>query len=259
MTSKYQLFAQYPSLVSVLSILKSAQYATLPEVEELLNIYSNISDDTKQDTSAGDGRKFPFVVLEGLDGCGKSHTSKLVAQKLKAALKSTPPPAIMSLREKFDAHDPLLRRAYYSLGNYIAAYDIKQVLHKQPVVMDRFWHSTSTYGMANEIIKNDKLKPPDEDDDMYFWPKDLMKPDLVIYLTVSETIRLQRLSRRKNFTLEEDELKKNAKFREILNSIYKNMKNPDLLVIDNSERSVHQSSDDIVKIIKDLPICKNNQ
>lgn len=254
MTSKYQVFAQYPSLVSVLSILKSAQYASLPEVEELLNIYSKIGDDS----SAGDDRKFPFVVIEGLDGCGKSHTSKLVAQKLNAALKCTPPPAILNLREKFDAHEPLLRRAYYSLGNYIAAHDIKQVLHKQPVILDRFWHSTSAYAMANEIIQDDKLKLPDEEDDIYFWPKDLIKPDLVIFLTVSESIRLQRLSKRKTFTDEEHELKKNAKYREIINSIFKKMKNPELLVVDNSERSVHQSSDDIVNIIKDLTIWKKN-
>ncbi|KAI5705022.1 hypothetical protein M8J75_011194 [Diaphorina citri] len=164
----------------------------------------------------------------------------------------------MSLREKFDAHDSLLRRAYYSLGNYIAAQDIKQDLQKQPVVMDRFWHSTSAYGMANELVKNSDLKLPDEDDDIYSWPKDLMKPDLVIYLTVSEAIRLQRLSRRKNFTLEENELKKNAKFRELLTTIYRNMNNPELVFVDNSEKSVHESSNDIVELIHNLPMFKHS-
>lgn len=250
MSSKYQLLTQYPSLVSVLSLLRSTQYSSLPEVDELLNIYSKICEDASNDESSGDGKKYPFIVFEGLDGCGKSHTSKLVANKLSASLKSTPPQSILLLREKFDAHDSLLRRAYYSLGNYIAAYDIKRVLYKQPVVMDRFWHSTAAYGMANELISNSGLKLPNEDDDIYFWPKDLLKPDLVIYLTVSEEIRLQRLSRRHKFTPEEDELKKNAKFRELLNKIYKNMKNPELVTVDNSEKNIHESSDDIVNMIK---------
>uniref|UniRef100_A0A8D8V2P0 UMP-CMP kinase 2, mitochondrial n=1 Tax=Cacopsylla melanoneura TaxID=428564 RepID=A0A8D8V2P0_9HEMI len=257
MSSKYQLFAQYPSLVSVLSILKSAQYSSLPEVEELLNIYSKISDDSKK-IESGDNRKHPLIVLEGLDGCGKSHTSKLVAQKLKASLKSTPPPSIVALREKFDSQDGVLRRAYYSLGNYIAAHDIRQILHKQPVVMDRFWHSTAAYGMANTIISNSDLKLPDPDDELYNWPEDLLKPDLIIYLTVSEQIRLQRLSRRKTFTEEEAELKKNAKFREIINNIFRNMKNPEIVVVDNSEKNVHESSDDIVKMAKELPSYKHS-
>lgn len=257
MTSKYHIFSQYPSVLSVLSVLKSAKYSALPEVEELLNIYSKV-EKNNEDSGQKDDRKHPLVVLEGLDGCGKSHTSKLVSQKLNASLRSTPPPSITSLRPKFDAHDSLLRRAYYALGNYVAADEIKQVLQKQPVVLDRFWHSTSAYGMANELIKNADLKLPDEDNDIYFWPRDLMKPDLVIFLTLSESVRLQRLSKRKSFTVEEDELKNNKQFRDLLNTIFKNFKKPELLFVDNSQKTVHESSDDIVNIIKELPVYKKS-
>lgn len=248
MANKYQLFAQYPSLISVLSVLKSTPYASFPEVQKLLEIYKNVSVEKTSDVETK--RKHPFIVLEGLDGCGKSHTSKLIAKKLNGILKSTPPQDIISLREKFDSHDSLLRRAYYSLGNYIAELEIKKILADQPVVLDRFWHSTSAYAMANEIIANPTLQLPDEGDEIYCWPKDLIQPDIVIFLTVAEEKRLQRLSKRKQFTIEENELKKNAKFREILGNIYKNMREPKVVIVDNTETSVDESANLIVNMIK---------
>lgn len=60
-----------------------------------------------------------------------------LTRKLNGQKMSTPPPCLLSLREQFDGQPTVLRRAYYSLGNYIAACEIEKVVQSCPVVMDR--------------------------------------------------------------------------------------------------------------------------
>uniref|UniRef100_H2ZCH3 Thymidylate kinase-like domain-containing protein n=1 Tax=Ciona savignyi TaxID=51511 RepID=H2ZCH3_CIOSA len=59
----------------------------------------------------------PVVVIEGLDGTGKTTLTESVAQKTNATMLKSPPECIMHLRKMFDSHCQLLRRAYYALGN----------------------------------------------------------------------------------------------------------------------------------------------
>lgn len=65
-------------------------------------------------------------------------------------------------------------------------------------------------------IKTDpnKYSLPSEGDEFYRWPHDLLKPDKVFFLHVSEEERLKRLSRRTTATDEEDQLKEDLKFRQ---------------------------------------------
>jgi UMP-CMP kinase 2 len=75
----------------------------------------------------------------------------------------------------------------------------------------RFWHSTAAYAMAHQIkTLGEQPKPED-----FVWPEDLLKPDLVIFLTVSEQERIRRHSLRQDFTntAEEQTLAENESFR----------------------------------------------
>uniref|UniRef100_A0A1B6EBD4 Thymidylate kinase-like domain-containing protein n=1 Tax=Clastoptera arizonana TaxID=38151 RepID=A0A1B6EBD4_9HEMI len=209
----------FHSIDSVLVLLKNKEYGCLEEVRELLDIYNKSL--TKSQT--GDQKKELFIVMEGLDGSGKSTLTKMLANSLGGVYMATPPPAITHLRQKFDQHNPDLRRAFYALGNYIAANDVKCERSRRPVVMDRFWNSTTAYAIGNEVKLGKELPP--ENSNIYDWPSDLLMPDYVIYLKVSENIRLERLSKRKDFTPEEDELKANEMFRNNLEKIYAFMKN----------------------------------
>jgi hypothetical protein len=51
---------------------------------------------------------------------------------------STPPkePAMLNARKYFDDQPESIRRAFYSLGNYLAAQEV--INSKQPVIMDRY-------------------------------------------------------------------------------------------------------------------------
>jgi thymidylate kinase len=61
-------------------------------------------------------------------------------------------------------------------------------------------------------IRLDGIEPLPQD---FIWPSDLLKPDLVIFLQVSEQERIRRHTSRKDFTNTEEEqtLAKNEAFR----------------------------------------------
>lgn len=72
---------------------------------------------------------------------GKTTLTKCLASKLNMKQISTPPklPEFQQARPFFDNQPESLRRAYYSLGNYLAAQDVVDC--KGPVVMDRHVHT----------------------------------------------------------------------------------------------------------------------
>jgi thymidylate kinase len=72
------------------------------------------------------------------------------------------------------------------------------------------------------------LSLPHAQDDIYKWPSDLLKPDIVLLLNVSEEIRLERHSRRNaaSITSQEKLLKDDIKFRQDVLQAYANMREP---------------------------------
>jgi UMP-CMP kinase 2 len=62
----------------------------------------------------------------------------MLEKKLNACRYYTPPPEIQHLRKHFDDLPEIVRRAYYSVGNYIVAIAILKTCQKQPVIMDRY-------------------------------------------------------------------------------------------------------------------------
>lgn len=78
----------------------------------------------------------------------------------------------------------------------------------------RYWHSTATYGIATEVSGGLQYLPPAHHP-VYQWPGDLLKPDLVLLLTVNPEERVKRLQGRGlEKTKEEAELEANNVFRQ---------------------------------------------
>lgn len=69
---------------------------------------------------------------------GKTTLTQILEEKLGAARYYTPPPQVQHLRAFFDKLPEIVRRAYYTLGNYIVAEDIIKELQTRPVIMDRY-------------------------------------------------------------------------------------------------------------------------
>lgn len=61
----------------------------------------------------------------------------MLAKRIKAELLCTPPKCVHPIRDMFD-QDPLLRTAFYAMGNYIVGKQIPSILEKRPVLLDRY-------------------------------------------------------------------------------------------------------------------------
>lgn len=146
------------------------------------------------------------VVLEGLDGVGKSTAAAGLAAKLGAHLMVTPPPEITPFRDFFDQR-PELRPGFYMTGNFIASRHMAEtVAAGRSVVCDRFYASTISYPLG----KRGEL--PSEGSPEYAWPSELLRPTHMIQLVLPEVDRIARRASRRSVaeTPEEAELREDA-------------------------------------------------
>ncbi|XP_045470780.1 UMP-CMP kinase 2, mitochondrial-like [Harmonia axyridis] len=222
------------------------------QISYLLETYKDIRE--KYSMEVGNKKNYPLIVLEGLDGSGKSTLSKQLAKNLGAEWISTPPKSLISIRDKFD--DPFhWRSPFYYFCNYVAAIDVTKALKTKPVVMDRFWHSTTAYALAQmkenyyDVMKSTEL--PEKGSDVYEWPTDLLKPDIIIYLDVSENMRIQRLSRRASKTDQENLLEAKQEFRKNVVQAYENMANPGIFKV-NGDPSFKNVLENVTAKVKEL-------
>ncbi|XP_043835985.1 UMP-CMP kinase 2, mitochondrial [Dromiciops gliroides] len=199
--------------------------SSIPEAQEVLNLV----DKCPKNAQKG---KFPVIVIEGLDATGKTTVTQRIAEALNAVFLKSPPPCVIQWRKIFDNEPAIIRRAYYSLGNYIMASEIAKESMQGPVIIDRYWHSTAAYAIATEISGFPHYLPPAHHL-VYQWPKDLLKPDIVLLLTVNPEERIHRIQERgMNKTKEETELETNKLFREKVEISYQRMENPACHIVD---------------------------
>ncbi|XP_055667093.1 UMP-CMP kinase 2, mitochondrial [Falco peregrinus] len=190
---------------------------------------------------------FPVVVFEGLDATGKTTVTQSVKDTLNGILLRSPPDCISQWRTVFDDEPESIKRAFYAAGNYILASEIAKASTQAPVIIDRYWHSTAAYTIATEITGEVQGLPPAHDE-VYQWPEDLLKPDLVLLLTVDPEERVRRLQcRGLKKTKEEAELETNSLFRQRVEESYRRMVNPACQEVDASA-----SKEEVLKTVLQL-------
>ncbi|XP_078683616.1 UMP-CMP kinase 2, mitochondrial-like [Branchiostoma floridae x Branchiostoma belcheri] len=245
------VFHSYSRAVNVLKECPDIQ-----GVSEVLSAASTLVPETFDVASLQEKCQHPVIVLEGLDATGKTTLTGRLGEMLSAPVLQSPPPPIRHLREVFDSQPELIRRAYYTLGNYILAMQVTQEAQTHPVVIDRFWHSTTAYSIATEVGCGDESQLPPRGHSVYSWPSDLLKPHLALLLTVNEASRGARLvGRGMGKTEEEIRLEKSVLFRKRLVEAYLRMESPGLKVIDasGSKEEVFAST---VQVLKDFNILE---
>ncbi|KAI9515875.1 hypothetical protein NQZ68_020403 [Dissostichus eleginoides] len=177
---------------------------------------------------------FPVIVIEGLDATGKTTLTESLRDALGASLLRSPPHCLSPMRARFDREPPLIRRAFYALGNYITAEQIGQEGMKTPVIVDRFWHSTAAYAIAT-AVSGPVCNLPAEGSEVYCWPSDLLQPSLVVCLTLDPEERRRRLrDRGQGKTEEEQELDHNQLFRLKVEKAYQRISGPACVTVDAS-------------------------
>lgn len=147
----------------------------------------------------------PIIAIEGLDGSGKSTVVHALASRLEAAVVTNPPSRMRSERSGADSLPAAKRREWYWQANREAMKDATTLVFQgKRVVMDRCCASTAVYGAAETGAV---ATPADI-------PRDVLRPDLVVLLSVPEDERQRRLRGRGDArTAEEDRLSHDHDFR----------------------------------------------
>lgn len=135
--------------------------------------------------------EYPFIVIEGVDGSGKTTAAWKIARNLGAVYFKTPSGVWGHFRNLADRHYSWLRFCYYFAATICASFQIRRLLKSRPVICDRFIHSTWAHHMA------EGCRLP-EVDLLNMLP--VKAPDAVFYLYASRTERARRVAGRKDNT-----------------------------------------------------------
>ena len=131
----------------------------------------------------------PLVVLEGLDGCGKSTVARLLAERTGARLLRTPSQELAAVRAVVDAAldvDPLSRALFYAASVLAASDQARRSLASgRTVVMDRYWLSTLAYAEASGV----RLRLPDVE-------RRLVPATVTVFLQAPSAVRRARMAGR---------------------------------------------------------------
>jgi dTMP kinase len=125
-----------------------------------------------------------IIVLEGLEGVGKTTLSQATCPLLQAKYVKTPPPELNPVRSFIAGLGSTEASFYFYLaGLFSIQEDIRQYKKAdQHIILDRYIHSTIAYHSSGT-----DFVPPQFDG------RNLVMPDVVIHITCSERVRTARV------------------------------------------------------------------
>ncbi len=167
-----------------------------------------------------------IVVVEGLDGSGKSSLVEQLTQQLREKYSSkgakvvawaTPTASLAAIRPVFDKRGGPVARAFYMVSNYMLQYELLQMerqLHSEGgidldssasstrqsyrliVIVDRWYTSTVAYSVSWKNTHGGIESIDALESSIFRWPGDLRPPDILFLLQVDDGVRRYRVQSR---------------------------------------------------------------
>ncbi|MBS3781128.1 MAG: dTMP kinase [Candidatus Thermoplasmatota archaeon] len=143
-----------------------------------------------------------FIVLEGIDGSGKSSVARFFREKHEEVFLTKEPTDLpvgrLVQRSAHEETSPFRDLFLYLADRVDHTENIKTKLDEGfTVICDRYWGSTAAYQAAYEMIELDYA----ENIQMPF----ILNPDLTILFDIDPEISLERITHRENRTKYERE------------------------------------------------------
>lgn len=199
-----------------------------------------------------------FIVLEGIDGCGKSTQIALLAERLRregreVAVTAEPTDSVSGrlLRSALGGTDKrtacemaalfLLDRIYHN----VSAGGIEEMLVKGiDVICDRYYYSSLAYQGSEtdfEWVRAMNLECPE-----------IRRPDLCIFLDLEPSVSLERIvaSRESVEIYEKKELLE--KFRARFLSVFEMLKETDKVAVLDASRTIDEVSESVYRAVKEI-------
>jgi len=178
-----------------------------------------------------------FIVIEGIDGVGKTTCARMLTEMMRGYYYKTPPPIFKSIRTEIDlAGDFVTRFLFYLTALSKSSVEIKKILERKNVLCDRFIYSTIAYhkalGVDLSFIDFQKLP--------------ILSPDFTFYLWAREEVIRQRINNRAPKSISDEWLEKDRKLQA---KIHKEFTSFPIHIIDTSDLTPEEVCGKIIDTI----------
>lgn len=184
-----------------------------------------------------------FIVLEGVDGSGKTTAAHCLADRLGYEYVKTPGDIFAAVRPLFEDKAHVTGRLYFYLGTVLyASEDIKKKLAAgKGVICDRYIYTTICYqrAMGAQVSKELEKEIISE----------LRMPDMTLFLYADKEARHQRLGMRQEASLGyrgDQWLEQNDQFQEKLVKLFRRYP---MKTVDTSKLNPEQVCETLLKLV----------
>jgi len=184
-----------------------------------------------------------FIVLEGVDGSGKTTAAHCLASRLGYEYIKTPGSIFTAVRPLFEDKSHISARLYFYLGTVLyASQEIKKFLNADKgVICDRYIYTTLCYQKAMGAYVSKKLEKE--------IISSLQMPDLTLFLYADKEARHQRLGLRQQSAQGyrgDQWLEQNDQFQEQLVKLFSRYP---MKTIDTSRQNPQQVCDALFNLV----------